>query len=202
MAKLSQKIRSHVETISDWPRGTRKRGIGFLHDRVWFPTDKSDYELLDPEKTFKLFDNKWHELYLDRRMFWFKFGIRIHTFHIGDDDAAVHDHPWWFITFPLRSYTETYEERIPAPFPWYDWRRRRPAKHPMYWVRRLRVVRAFRFHFRSAKHRHFVHEPFRPFRTIIFTGRLKNNWGFWPESDTFIPHREWSTYNREVEEVQ
>jgi len=192
VAMLSSERKSCVETVKDWPKGTRRRGLGYLHDQIWFP---ADVPVEAPSDHVMCRDFKWYQLYLDRKMIWTPFGtLRLHTFYMGDDDAAVHDHPWWFITFPFRSYTETYEEEIPS-WKWYDWRKKIPGDHPMYWVRRVRLVRAWRFHFRRATHRHFVHAPDRPFRTIILTGPLKRNWGFWPDGDTFIPHREWTNYN-------
>ena len=51
-----------------------------------------------------VFDNE--EAYLERWIIWCGFTLRLHKFHKGDDDRAFHDHPWWFITLPLRSYTE------------------------------------------------------------------------------------------------
>ena len=203
MARLSEKSRSHVETVSDWPKGTYKRKFGYLHDQVWFPVSGNEYmqERPSPEYMVKhtIAGNTYYRLYLDRRMFWFKwFHIRLHTFYQGDDDSAVHDHPWWFITIPFTTYYETVEEQIPSPFPWYDWRQRRPGDHPTYWRRRIRRVRAFLPHFRRATHRHFVLKPEKPFHTIILTGPLKRDWGFWPKDNAFIPHREWATYDRDV----
>ena len=115
-------------------------------------------------------------------MLWTPLGtLRVHTFYRGDDDGAPHDHPWWFVTFPLRSYVETVQTGL-APSILYN----------------SRVVRAWRFHFRSAYHRHFVHEPDRPVRTVILTGRPKNNWSFYPRGRRVL-HREWTNYNREEE---
>ena len=35
------------------------------------------------------------------------FSFRLHKFYRGDDMRAPHDHPWWFVTFPLcRGYLE------------------------------------------------------------------------------------------------
>lgn len=187
MAQLDSKRRSYVKTISDWPRGTRRRGVGFLHDQVWFPapTDGTFVPDRPGHIPIERFDGQWHELYLDRRMFWCRwlgFGIRIHTFYAGDDDAAPHDHPWWFITIPLRSYYETVQSE--------DGRLN------------SRVVRAWRPHFRRATHRHFVHEPLKPFKTIIITGNVSHNWSFYPTIRGKIRrvlHREWTNYNRERE---
>ena len=174
---LSPTRKSHVELIGDWPKGTYRRRWGYIHDQVWFPTGETTVFYPGRVPTFRRFKDKLYTLYLDRRMLWLgPINFRFHTFHMGDDEAAPHDHPWWFITFPFRSYTET----VQTP----DGRMN------------SRVVRAWRFHFRRAGHRHFVHEPLRPFSTIIMTGPLKHNWSFWPDAKTRIPHREWTDYNR------
>ena len=93
---VSDKRRSWVEKIFDWPRGTRERGWGILHDRVWFPLGDGSYMSDHPEETqIRKFDGRWYRMYLDRRMLWLgPIKIRIHTFYSGDDDSAPHDHPW------------------------------------------------------------------------------------------------------------
>lgn len=188
MVTLNEARRSHVETVRDWPRGTRERGWGFLWDQVWFPADAP---IKAPMKNVMCRDFKWYQLYLDRKMLWTPLGtLRIHTFYMGDEDGAVHSHPWWFVTFPLRSYTET----VMTPL------RIRKSKDAPKYVMNSRVVRAWRFHFRRATHRHFVHAPYRPFSTIILTGRKKNEWGFYPEHDKFVHHRDWTSYDRSEED--
>jgi len=184
MAALSAKRKSHVELVGDWPKGTYRRRWGYIHDQVWFPITAEEAanivfcaEIEMAANEVMEHDGQWYRLYLDRRMLWLgPINFRFHTFHQGDEEAAPHDHPWWFITFPFRSYTET----VMTP----DGRLN------------SRVVRGWRFHFRRASHRHFVHEPRKPFSTIIMTGPLKHNWSFWPDADTCIPHREWTNYNR------
>lgn len=195
MGTLTNERRSHVETVRDWPRGTRRRGFGFLHDQVWFPAPiKADVfgnEAVPsrPERIrIKKFGGKWHELYLDRKMLWTPFGsLRFHTFHMGDDDGAPHDHPWAFVTFPLSDYTETVQKPIVN----------RTTSDLLYTMS-SRLVKRWRFHFRRAAHRHFVHEPDGPIRTIILTGRARRDWAFYPNGRR-VPHREWTNYNREVE---
>lgn len=105
--------------------------------------------------------------YLERWIVWFGFTLRLHKFHKGDDDRAFHDHPWWFITFPL----QTYMERTP--------------RHTAVTVRR------FKPHFRRASHRHIVQliQP-GPVWTFIVTGPKSNEWGFW-SGNRFIPHEQW-----------
>lgn len=110
--------------------------------------------------------------YLERWILWFGATLRLHCFHKGDDDRAFRDHPWWFITIPLRSYLET------------------TPRGPQ------RKVHAFLPHFRSAKHRHIVKliddeagQP-RPVWTFIMTGPKSKEWGFWREEE-FIHHTLW-----------
>ncbi|HAL41993.1 MAG TPA: hypothetical protein DCP57_06075, partial [Gammaproteobacteria bacterium] len=70
--------------------------------------------------------------YLERWIIWCGITLRLHRFHKGDDDRAFHDHPWWFITFPLSSYME-----------------HTPGQEPV-------VISSWRPHFRGASHRHIV----------------------------------------------
>lgn len=99
--------------------------------------------------------------------------LRLHKFYQGDDDRALHDHPWWFVTFPFASYRELVEDVDSLC---------------------VNVVRRFRFHYRPAEYRHRV-LPFPERRhvwTIVVTGPLSRMWGFWPDADTFVPFCEWS----------
>ena len=127
--------------------------------------------------------------------------LRLHKFHRGDDDRAPHDHPWWFITFPFTSYTERYwtaEEEVARPQHPVDafFGLPAPATNPrLRWVARTRVVKAWRFHFRPAKFRHFVIGRAdglkKPFWTFVIAGFASNNWGFWRTPTEFVPHKEW-----------
>ena len=96
--------------------------------------------------------------YLER---WFVmlFGctIRLHKFYRGDDDRALHDHPWRFWTFPLRGYWE----RTPAG---------------------TQYVKPWRLHYRPSGYQHTVVD-FRggvPAFTLVVTSRKERRWGFWP----------------------
>ena len=113
--------------------------------------------------------------YLERWIFWCGFTVRLHKFHKGDDDRAFHDHPWWFITVPLRSYVERTPELS------------------------AKTLSRFRPHFRSAKHQHIVElMGSRPVWTFIITGPKSKEWGFW-EKDTFIHHSQWLSVNEPAE---
>jgi hypothetical protein len=112
-----------------------------------------------------VFENS--EPYLERWILWLGITIRLHKFHKGDDDRAFHDHPWWFVTIPMRPYLE---------------------QMPNQPIRRLtRLIPQFR----SAYHRHMVALiDGAPVWTLILTGPKQKEWGFW-EEDNFIHHRQW-----------
>lgn len=100
------------------------------------------------------------------------FRIYLHHFCRSDDDRALHDHPWWFVSLMIWGrYTEVYE---------YNG------------VRIAQRRSAPSMVFRPATHRHRVFlntgsdgRP-RPCWTIIITGRKVREWGFWcPQG--FVP---------------
>ena len=117
-----------------------------------------------------------NEPYLERWILWLGFTIRLHKFHKGDDDRAFHDHPWWFITMPLRPYVESV-----------------PGNNAV-------TVGAWRPHFRSARHRHIVRlQGNLPVWTFIITGPKAREWGFWNDED-FIHHEQWLAQNDPLSE--
>lgn len=153
----------------------------------------TEFSFTWPDGRFRHFrcgeDGVWRKLYLRRRVLYVTipwmgtFTLRLHTFYRGDDDSAPHDHPWWFVTFPLTTYTEEVED--------VDW----SAPGIVAKFRRtLRTVRAFRFHFRPATYRHIVQEPERPFHTIVVSGDRERKWGFWPTPTEFVPYNDWAKY--------
>ncbi|MCR9259817.1 MAG: hypothetical protein NXH95_08855 [Pseudomonadaceae bacterium] len=113
------------------------------------------------------------EAYLERWILWCGFTLRVHKFHKGDDDRAFHDHPWWFITLPLRDYVETTPTQAQVR------------------------VRRFRPYFRPAAHQHIVRlDDGKPVWTLIITGAKSQQWGFWDKTQ-FVPHEQWLA-NRET----
>lgn len=94
--------------------------------------------------------------------------LRFHLFHRGDADPDCHDHPWAFWTFPLRSYVEevlverveTHHGALLEPAIGFDWNTGLGLAEDVltrtYFERELRIVRAFRLHYRPATHRHRV----------------------------------------------
>ena len=95
------------------------------------------------------------------------FSIRIHKFHKGDDDRAFHDHPWWFVTVPLKKYLEL------TP------------------TQGTQTLKAGRPHYRKATHRHIVQLiDDNPTWTLIITGLKERKWGFW-SGDCFTEAEKW-----------
>lgn len=87
--------------------------------------------------------------------------IYLHKFCRDDDDRALHDHPWWFVSLMIRGryveHTESGSKTRNAPS----------------------------IAFRRAEHRHRVellknrHGDPIPCWTIVVTGRRSRVWGFW-----------------------
>lgn len=114
--------------------------------------------------------------------------LRLHKFYRGDDDRASHTHPWKFWTFPLRyGYCERiYDKGVCLGF---------------------RLVEPWRWHKRDADFEHFVVHGVerytypegvkgwasitKPFYTIVVTGPMCNDWGFYPKPNQFIGWRDY-----------
>lgn len=90
--------------------------------------------------------------------------VRVHHFLRSDADRHMHDHPWWFLTLVVRgAYVDEAE---------IDGELRRD------------VLRPGSLRFRPALHRHQVKTD--GCWTLIVTGRIRRQWGFW-ENDLFRP---------------
>jgi hypothetical protein len=94
------------------------------------------------------------------------FNIYLHKFMRDDEDRALHDHPWWFVS--LMIWGGYFEMVTPNE----------------YGIDRLcRTTPSVAY--RRATHRHSVvlfrdsHGNQRPCWTIVLTGRAKRTWGFW-----------------------
>lgn len=125
--------------------------------------------------------------------------LRFHIFFRGDQDPDCHDHPWGFWTFPLRSYVE----EVLTECTMTTWRTdpvtiTRVEDVKTTYSRSLRVVKAFRLHYRPATHRHRVLGAFagwhdtlnepqvassfdRAVPTIVWRERPSRAWGFTKE---------------------
>jgi hypothetical protein len=122
--------------------------------------------------------------------------LRVHHFLHDDDTRALHDHPWWFVTFPLgKGYIDvTHCRRCGGKGIFV----RGGGDHGEYvtcdcddgFIRTR--VEPWRFTYRPANHLHAVETD--DCWTLIVTGRKARNWGFlhplwgWMESRPFF-HR-------------
>ena len=109
------------------------------------------------------------EPYLERWILWLGGSLRMHRFLASDEDRAVHDHPWWFVTVPFSAYAEFVQSGEGE-------------------LRRL--VRPFRPHFRGARFRHRVELQRYPTWTLVLTGAKSRDWGFW-NKETFVHSDDW-----------
>ncbi len=110
--------------------------------------------------------------YLERWILWCGLSLRLHRFLASDEDRAVHDHPWWFVTLPFSSYGEYIEvdgQEI------------------------HRTVAAWRPHFRHSQFRHRVEITRAPAWTLVITGLKSNEWGFW-RGQEFVHNRDWQNH--------
>lgn len=109
--------------------------------------------------------------------------VYLHKFVRDDDDRALHDHPWWFVSIMLRgSYLETLQARVYGDA--YQ-------TH----VETTNHRRAPSLAFRGTAHRHRVTLPKDrygrplPCWTIVITGAKVREWGFWCPKG-FVPWQE------------
>jgi hypothetical protein len=108
--------------------------------------------------------------YLIPRNPWFN--VYLHKFLRDDDDRAMHDHPWWFLSIMLRG---SYREWRPSTRGNYEW----PA-----------LRHAGSFAFRRCTDRHRVELLCgRPCWTLVITGAKVREWGFWCPKG-FVPWQE------------
>jgi hypothetical protein len=120
--------------------------------------------------------------YLIPRNRWFN--VYLHKFLRDDDDRALHDHPWSFVSIVLSGE-------------YYEWMPDTEAEsHGLKNVIRRTRRAAGSIAFRSAEHRHMVQLPKRksdgepvPCWTLVFTGRKWREWGFWCPKG-FVPWHE------------
>jgi hypothetical protein len=114
---------------------------------------------------------------------------RLH--HILTNDsrgpAGLHNHPFWFVTFPFGDYIEEYWQ----PCGRADWCDGHDVGCTSGTIR-TRTVRGFRFHFRPLNFRHRIIElPNGPVWTFVITGRYEQQWGFFPDGTaaSFYPFK-------------
>lgn len=103
---------------------------------------------------YYLFDNSW-------------FGVYLHRLHTSDEDRALHDHPWSFVTF---LFSSGYWEFVPNPD--VD---EIVGMGPTvgYWRPRFSVL------YRPAEWKHRLVLVKRPTWTLVLRGPRRRLWGFW-----------------------
>ena len=105
-------------------------------------------------------------------------GIYLHHLMASDEDRALHDHPWSFVTILL---TSGYWE-------WIPWDLDRGLVAPVdrrLWRPRFSILR------RPARYKHRL-ELAKPCWTLVFRGPRQREWGFW----TARGWLDWKTYGR------
>ena len=107
-----------------------------------------------------------HRWYIIPKNRWFN--IYKHVFYRSDDDRALHDHPWFSLSFLIKG--EIIEHQ---------------------WAGKVRFVQRFWPVFRSAKFSHRIEIVKGPVTTIFITGPVMRVWGFhtkagWMDSKQFL----------------
>ena len=95
------------------------------------------------------------------------FNIYLHKILRDDDDRALHDHPWWSLSWMIQGCLSEQTQ--------CGMRDLRPSFLP--------VIRSSTF-----RHRLELRSPYAI--TIFVTGPKVRNWGFWCSRDRFVPWQE------------
>jgi hypothetical protein len=99
--------------------------------------------------------------------------IFLHRF-LKNDCEDAHCHPWWNISIPLTgSYVEQFSDNY------------RAHRQPGDWV------------WREAAERHAIVNVEPGTITLFITGPKEREWGFWPEPDLFVHHREYTQWRKD-----
>ena len=110
----------------------------------------------------------------------------LHFFHRGDDDEALHDHPWDFNTTVLSG---GYTEQLPPPLVGMVYWKSGPELLSEYALKRRVGDRVFK----KAHDLHMAMNPLPDTWTLVTTGaRSKNrDWGFHPPGKKWVPWQEY-----------
>lgn len=109
--------------------------------------------------------------------------LRLHHFIRSDEDRAMHDHPWGFVSLPIR---HGYEDLTWCP----DCGGSACATCEGD-GRVAEVCRPWRLVWRRAGHKHQVRVTEAGAWTLIVTGRKGRSWGFWDQVGRFYESRRW-----------
>lgn len=126
-------------------------------------------------------DQVWNDdvLYLERRILWFGFSLRLHTFHHADDvSRGIHNHPWWFITWVLPKW-------LGNTFSCYI--ENRSFENPSAITGPGAYVISG-LHYSPPDRAHAITAVAPGTRTLVFTGLLRRrDWGFFDRDGNFTP---------------
>lgn len=118
---------------------------------------------------YYLLETKWGSIY-------------VHCFHTSDDDRALHDHPWSFVSILLSSgYYEWTPAPLTCPVDGYE----QPSVRT--WVPRFSVI------YRPATWRHRVELKNKNTWTLVFRSGYRREWGFWVLGRWML----WKDYGKE-----
>jgi len=93
------------------------------------------------------------------------FNIYLHRFEGSDDDRALHDHPWWSVSFKLKG---SITEHLP--------------------MGRQRVIRWMLPYVRNPWALHRIELTSDTCWTLFITGRRVRNWGFKTPGSSWMDH--------------
>lgn len=104
-------------------------------------------------------DDQLHRWYVIPRNKWFN--IYFHIFYKSDTDDALHDHPWWSLSFILHNgYSELYLDKNGSV--------------------KERSIDAGQVILRRPEYAHavLIKDPLKAAHTLFITGRTVRTWGF------------------------
>lgn len=130
--------------------------------------------LIIPHDIYGVYLKRWYVIPRNRKL-----NIYIHQFLWDDDDRALHDHPWWFVTLILKGgYIEETRSR--------DGKIKLMVRTSVFNIKSPFWKRCVAY--RPARWRHRVILPHLndglgrvPCWTLIITGPNNRKWGFWCE---------------------
>jgi hypothetical protein len=176
--------RDAARTIpADTARDDGTPGMGIVSWLIRLLSGRPHFYIGGTERPYLL---RWHLLPRNRWM-----NLYLHKFCRDDDDRALHDHPWWFVSLMLAGVYREY-----TPGRGAEGQRGKAAEGD--WVCEMR--RGGSIAFRRAEHRHRVELLKRddgtpiPCWTLVLTGSNVRTWGFWC-SKGFVPWHDFVNMN-------
>lgn len=119
---------------------------------------------------------RWHILPRNRLM-----NLYYHVYEGSDPGEDLHDHPWWNVSWILKSY---FVETVPKysktdPYVSGAWPNSFEDK---YRITQVLVRREGQIIFRKAEQSHLQIVPLPHCHSLFLTGPLRRKWGFWTKS--------------------